>query len=239
MNNKTLYSIGYANKSLATFLKCLVDNNINCIIDVRSSPYSKQYPNFNKENLANFLKENNILYMNFNREFGARRIEDNVYSKVRTYDNKTIEVVIFEKVWETIDFQKGFNRVVEGIEKGFNICFMCSEKYPYECHRGLMVSEYFYKRGYDIMHIVDENLVLPHSIIEERLNEYFNSEYKIFEKMYLNKIMYGGDLFSLSTGTIDKNFDYWNQFFNSINKEKVYYLQNLKIGYKKGTEYDE
>lgn len=236
MINKVLYSIGYANKSLKLFLECLKQNKINCIIDVRSSPYSKQYPEYNKEALAAFLKDNNILYINFKNEFGARRLEDTVYKHIKTYDKKECDVVIFEKVWETKEFQNGYNRILEGLNKGFNICFMCSEKHAYECHRGLMVCEYFYNKGFIIKHIEDENTIIEHKHIKEKLEELFDEENKKFNKMYQKMTMYGGNLFTITNEAIDAHFDYWQNFFNNKSTSNAHYLQNIKIGYKRGVD---
>ena len=91
-----LFTIGYANKSLDEFLTILKNYKINCLIDVRSMPLSSQYPEYDENSLKKVLKSNDILYMSFKNEFGARRNEDEVYTKINMYDNTSFEVVNFE-----------------------------------------------------------------------------------------------------------------------------------------------
>lgn len=93
-----LFTIGYANKSIDDFIKILKLNNINCIVDVRTMPFSKQFPDYNECNLSKLLKESKISYLSFKNEFGARRSESEVYQKIDLYDDSNIDVVVFEKV---------------------------------------------------------------------------------------------------------------------------------------------
>ncbi len=230
-----LFTIGYANKSLDEFLTILKYYKINCLIDVRSMPLSSQYPEYDENSLKKVLKLNNILYMSFKKEFGARRNEDEVYSKINMYDNTSFEVVIFEKVYDLDIFKQGVRRVEHGIEQGYKICFLCSEKYAYDCHRCLMVGEYFKHLGYIVDHIVNLTQILNQKNIEEFLENNFFSEKKQFNKIYneeLQELFYGGGLINAYDGS--DNFMYWNDFFETFSYEKSVYLRNLKIGYKKG-----
>jgi hypothetical protein len=55
------------------------------------------------------------------------------------YDDKNLLFdngkVNFKKVQETKNFQDGITRLEKGIEKGYNISLMCSEKEAFDCHR--------------------------------------------------------------------------------------------------------
>lgn len=230
-----LFTIGYANKSIDEFLTILKNYRITCIIDVRSMPLSIQYPEYDEKSLKRVLKTNDILYMSFKNEFGARRIEDEVYSKINMYDNTIFEVVNFEKVYDLDIFKQGVRRVERGIEQGYKICFLCSEKYAYDCHRCLMVGEYFERLGYIVDHIVNLTHILNQRNIEEFLENNYFSEKKQFNKIYieeLKELYYGGGLVSAYEGS--ENFKYWNDFFSTYTYEKSVYLRNLEIGYKKG-----
>lgn len=231
-----LFTIGYANKRIDDFIKILKLNNINCIVDVRTMPFSKQYPDYNENNLAKTLKESNITYMSFKNEFGARRIENEVYQKIDLYDDSFVDVVIFEKVYNLEIFKKGYNRVEIGLEKGFNIAFLCSEKYAYDCHRCIMVAEFFYRNGYEINHIVDDKNTIMHKDIEKYLEDYFKDAKSKFVKLHANELQeltYGGGLFQAQ---VSDHIIYWNDFFAKYTREKGFYLRNLEIGYKKGNE---
>jgi uncharacterized protein (DUF488 family) len=62
-----IYTIGHGNRTTSEFIDLLKENNVTQLVDVRTSPYSRYNPQFNKENLGFFLKENDIQYI-FNRE---------------------------------------------------------------------------------------------------------------------------------------------------------------------------
>ena len=234
-----LYSIGYSNKNIDEFISILKNKHINCIIDVRTTPFSKQFPDYNENNLVKTLKENNITYISFKSEFGARRSENEVYESIDMYDGSLVDVVIFNKVYELDIFKSGYKRIESGLEKGYNIAFLCSEKYAYDCHRCIMVSEYFYRHGYDIVHIVDEKSSILHKEIEKYLRDNFDKAKLKFIKLTsedLKSLSYGGGLFG---SDVKESILKWNDFFKEYNRNKGFYLRNLEIGYKKGNEEDD
>ena len=72
---KQLFTIGHSNQSQEEFLAMLRRHGINCVVDVRSVPASKYTPQFNMEQLRGFLKHNDVQYLHFGNEFGARRTD--------------------------------------------------------------------------------------------------------------------------------------------------------------------
>ena len=66
-------------------------------------------------------------------EFGARRSDTALYDSSGVLD--------FIKVIKSSLFQSGFKRVKTGLDKGFNIAFMCTEKDPIDCHRSILVKQ--------------------------------------------------------------------------------------------------
>lgn len=232
-----LYTIGYANKAITDFISILKNKGINLLIDVRSMPYSKQYPDYNENKIALVLKKENILYYNLKDEFGARRIEDEVYRRIEMYDGKEIDVVDFDEVYKLDIFQQGVKKIVTANERGFRVCFMCSEKYAFDCHRGIMIAEYFYQQGFQIEHIVDKSNTFMHNDIELYLKENFEKCKLRFKKENANdlrKAMYEGDLFGGIS--INSNLEKWNEFFNDYSRKKAFILRNYEIGYKKGND---
>ena len=63
MKETTIYSIGHGNKKIDDFIKELKAFNIDFLLDVRSKPYSKWNPHFNKVALKNSMSEENITYV--------------------------------------------------------------------------------------------------------------------------------------------------------------------------------
>ena len=76
----TVYTIGYTSFELEKFIVVLKKYKITCLIDVRSTPKSSYYKDFDGQNLAIVLKKNGILYRNYKHEFGARQENKSFYS---------------------------------------------------------------------------------------------------------------------------------------------------------------
>lgn len=167
MNSKC-FTIGHSIHKIDLFIELLKANKINCIVDVRSYPYSKYNPQYNKEDLKKKLKESGIIYLYFGIEFGARRNDPSLLFP----DGK----VNFEKVISSDIFNKGIKRVSNGISKGYHIALMCSEKNPFGCHRFVLVSRGLVANGIDVNHILDNNTIVSNSELEKQLITHYKLE---------------------------------------------------------------
>ena len=72
MPNHRVFTIGHSTHDIDDFIGLLKKHKVNCLIDVRSQPYSRIAPQFNKDGLNSLLKRHDILYAHFEKEFGAR-----------------------------------------------------------------------------------------------------------------------------------------------------------------------
>lgn len=129
MYNK-LYTIGYAGYNIDDFISSLLKANVNAVVDVRSSPFSKMFPDFNKDKIYLSLKKNHIYYIPMSTQLGAR--PDN-------YEVYTNNQVDFLKMAESSSFLDGCSRIKEGL-LNYTVCLMCSERDPVTCHRAILVS---------------------------------------------------------------------------------------------------
>lgn len=75
----TLYTVGHSNQSLEEFLSLLQKHAITAVADVRSYPYSKMNPQFNRETLSKELKECGIAYVFLGKQLGARSEDPSCY----------------------------------------------------------------------------------------------------------------------------------------------------------------
>ncbi|SHJ79946.1 DUF488 domain-containing protein [Paramaledivibacter caminithermalis] len=176
-----LYTIGHSNLTTENFLKLLRKYGVNCVVDVRSTPYSKFTPQFNEIELKNFLNQNGVYYIGMGREFGARRNSKNLYTMDGYLD--------FEKVKKDADFILGVNRIKKGVKKGYHIAFMCTEKNAIDCHRNILVAKYFYDLGYDIKNINHNgDYISQEEINELLLDMYFprRNEISLFDSENLS-----------------------------------------------------
>ena len=117
-DNLLCHTIGHSVYPIDEFIALLVQHNINCIVDVRSSPYSKFAAQYNREILGDELKKAGILYLFMGESLGARYDD----SKLLHADGK----VDFERVREGDEFKSAIERVIDGLKKGYSISLMCS-----------------------------------------------------------------------------------------------------------------
>lgn len=156
-----LFTIGHTNHSQEEFLQLLRANNITYLLDVRSTPFSQFTSQFNKDVIAAFLKKNSVNYSHMGKFFGARPMDKSLYTEQGYLD--------FEKARASENFQKGLENVTLGLDKGFNIALMCTEKDPFDCHRAIMVARGFELNGIDVSHILPDGKIITQAELNNRL----------------------------------------------------------------------
>jgi uncharacterized protein (DUF488 family) len=161
MDNPIIYTVGHSTHSLESFLNLLKEYSVNCLIDVRSIAASTYNPQYNKEALYNFLKLNEIRYMHFAEEFGARHTDPDLLDGEGKVD--------FELVRKSWHFKNGVERIWAGIDKGYTIALMCSESEPFDCHRFSMISVALEKEGFEVRHILKDKTITTNSQLEIQL----------------------------------------------------------------------
>ena len=177
-NEYKIFTVGHSNHTIDYFVDLIQTFKINCIVDVRSVPASSYNPQYNKENLQNFLKNNNIIYLHFGEEFGARHTEKELLDEYGKVD--------FDKVRKTPKFLQGVERLKKGIDKGYNLSLMCSEAEPFDCHRFSMISYYLARNGFNVNHILKDKTYISNEMLEKRLLKKYEKQIpqnSIFEKI--------------------------------------------------------
>ena len=168
MNNATIYTIGHSNHEPEAFAELLRHFGVNCLVDVRSTPASGRFPQFNKSALSEFLKSKQIQYLHFGKEFGARHTDPELLDEEGKVD--------FEKVRQTEDFNNGVERLRAGLEKGYTITLMCSEAEPFDCHRFSMISGFLEKSGFEVKHIFRDKTLKTNTQLENQLLKKYHKE---------------------------------------------------------------
>jgi uncharacterized protein (DUF488 family) len=153
-----LFTIGHSTQSWEQFLELLTRHRIGAIGDVRSSPYSARFPQFNRELLHPALRNAGIRYVFLGQELGARRTERECYVD---------GVARYERIARTPAFGAGLDRVRLGASR-FRLALMCAEGDPLACHRTILVCRQL--RGeMSIAHILGSGLLETQAQAEERL----------------------------------------------------------------------
>jgi uncharacterized protein (DUF488 family) len=159
MKNDTIYTIGHSTHSIEKLIELLKGHWITAVCDVRSQPYSRMNPQFNREPLKQALREVGIKYVFLGKELGARSEDKNCYRNGQ---------VQYDLLAQTDLFKHGIARVKEGA-LNYRIALMCAEKEPLECHRTILVSRRLAEDGLAIKHILSDGRVEDHMHAIDRL----------------------------------------------------------------------
>ena len=65
-----VFTIGHSTHPLDCFIAFLKQHNITALCDIRSRPYSRRNPQFNRDNLKKSLGEKDIVYIFLGKELG-------------------------------------------------------------------------------------------------------------------------------------------------------------------------
>lgn len=138
-----IFTIGHSTHSSNQLLELLSRHGVTAVADVRSQPFSRVNPQFNRDTLKAHLRGAGIFYVFLGRELGARAEDPNCYVNGK---------VQYDKLAQTDLFQHGLTRVERGSEN-FRIALLCAEKDPLVCHRSILVSRHLVARGFHVVHI--------------------------------------------------------------------------------------
>lgn len=145
---KYIWTIGHSTRPFEEFVEMLKSFDIQEVVDIRSFPGSRKFPQYNKEILAITLPENGIEYTHL-RELGGRR---KINKDSRFTEWRVLAFRAYADYMETDEFKSGIVEL-EKMASEKRIAYMCSEAVWWRCHRS-MVSDYLKVRGWEVLHIM-------------------------------------------------------------------------------------
>jgi len=160
MTKTRIFTVGHSTHEFEDFVSLIEQHGVDAVADVRSVPYSRWQPQFNREDLAEALKARGIAYVFLGKELGARSDDPQCYENGR---------VQYRALAETPLFQSGIKRVQDG-SRHRRIALMCAEKDPLDCHRTILVTRELVANGVDVAHILENGSLEPHDETMKRLS---------------------------------------------------------------------
>ena len=157
-------------------------HGITAIADVRSSPYSRMNPQFNRDSFSDLLRDCEIAYLFLGRELGARSKDRSCYNQGK---------VQYDLLARTDLFQAGLDRVTHGM-RSHRVALLCAEKDPLTCHRTILVCRHLVTRGIVVRHILEDGRIETHEEALSRLlaehglpeRDLFRDRSEIIEQAY-------------------------------------------------------
>ena len=129
----SVWTIGHSTRPIGDFVAALQSFRIRALVDVRSHPGSRRYPQFNKPNLAATLATVGIEYRHFPELGGRRRAKPD--SLNMAWRNEMFRG--YADYMETEDFRVGIDRLL-GLARENRTAIMCAEAVWWKCHRSLV-----------------------------------------------------------------------------------------------------
>jgi len=134
-------------------------HQVDCVVDVRTLPFSAHHSQYDKPGLGTYLKAQGLAYRHMPEEFGARQ-ESPTFLRGGQLD--------FECFAKSPAFLRGCEEIVHGTQDGTTFVLMCAEKDPAFCLRAILVSRYFHEQKWFVRHL-KPNGVETQAEMEHRL----------------------------------------------------------------------
>lgn len=167
-----IFTIGHSNYDVERLIDMLRRYNINCVVDIRGTPYSKYNIQYNKETIQKTLEREGFIYIYMAKELAAKRINKVSYNDEGYSD--------FEKVVKEEEFIKGIERLRNGCKKGYRIALLGAMQDPIRCHRAILVGRALRDSGFNVKHILHDYSIGNQEDIENSLLEkYYKAGYQL------------------------------------------------------------
>ena len=150
------WTVGHSTRSGEEFVEILKAHGVEVLVDVRTYPGSRRYPQFNKRELAGSLNKNQIEYKH-EPSLGGRRTP-RPDSRNTVWRNAQFRG--YADHMETEEFKRGVQELLE-LAENMRVAVMCAEAVWWRCHRSL-ISDYLKAEGHEVVHILDEKKTEEH-----------------------------------------------------------------------------
>lgn len=139
----SVFSIGYQNRSIDEFVMLLTDNAVDILVDVRETPWSHRRE-YAKTALTNKLADAGIEYYHAKfagnpKEIRRSALNHNAcLADFSAYLDRNPEIV------DQFDKKLG-----DLVRQGKNICLVCYERHPDDCHRTIVIKSWIEAHNID------------------------------------------------------------------------------------------
>ena len=151
-------TIGHSNRPLEEFIHLLKQNEVECVLDIRTVPKSRHNPQFAQDALPGSLAQAGIGYRHLPGLGGLRHPRKDSPNGG----------------WRNTSF-RGYADYMQSPEFGVNVelvaqlahttrvALMCAESVPWRCHRS-MVADALTVRGIQVEHIISQQKRRQHAL---------------------------------------------------------------------------
>jgi uncharacterized protein (DUF488 family) len=160
-----LFTIGHSNLPTEELIQRLRDNGIGVVVDVRSKPFSRYNPQYNRYVIAEDLRKAGIPYVWMGHCLGG--VPENPELLTRGRPDH-------DKIRASQAYQDGLEELLRGAELNVElgaVALMCGEADPTGCHRRRLVGADLVERGVELLHVLKDGSVATEHEVREPLGE--------------------------------------------------------------------
>jgi uncharacterized protein (DUF488 family) len=151
-----VWTIGHSNHGFETLCGLLRRQDIDYVLDVRSYPYSRFAPHFNRERLRPALDAAGFKYRFVGIALGGRPQRDEQFDAEGR--------ALYDAMAREPAFTDTIDQVLRGARQR-RLALMCSCGQPHDCHRRLLVGKVLCERGADLCHILPDGTALNETCV--------------------------------------------------------------------------
>jgi len=160
--NLVILTIGHSDHSTTELVDLLKQHHISLVIDVRSQPYSRWTPQFNRETFAHDLEHAGLAYKYMGDTLGGRPDDRALYDPGE-------ERPSYERMEQAPTYQTGIDKLL-GLAQSERVVIMCSEGDHEHCHRHLLITQTLLARGVDVLHIQPDGTTVAGTPLAKQLS---------------------------------------------------------------------
>jgi uncharacterized protein (DUF488 family) len=158
VNTELVCTIGHSNRPIEEFMDLLRQNDIECVLDIRTVPKSRHNPQYGQDVLPATLAAAGIAYRHLAGLGGLRHPRKD--SPNGGWRNTSFRG--YADYMQTPEFAENVEAVIE-LARTTRCVLMCAESVPWRCHRS-MVADALTVRDVPVEHIIGKQKRRPHAL---------------------------------------------------------------------------
>ncbi|MCX6344200.1 MAG: DUF488 domain-containing protein [Armatimonadetes bacterium] len=145
-----ILTIGHSNLDILAFLEILRAHGVQALVDIRSDPYSRYAPQFNKNDFQHNVTNAGLEYRYSGSSIGGKPKDPALQTSAGITD--------YDKLAAAQSFQDELKAIVE-LAKSKCVVLMCSEGDPMSCHRERIIAQVLRSWGVEVRHIQPDGTI--------------------------------------------------------------------------------
>ncbi|MBF6570018.1 MAG: DUF488 domain-containing protein [Candidatus Binataceae bacterium] len=156
-----IFTLGHSTHPIEKFLELMGLHRLAALVDVRSFPSSKRWPQFNQTEISRSLEQAGIEY-HWMKPLGGRRHGVNSASPHAAWTHPAFRA--YADHTQSEEFAAGFNELLE-IASHKRAAIMCSEGLWWRCHRRI-IADHLVIHGRKVEHVMPSGKLVAHTLSE-------------------------------------------------------------------------